>query len=455
MRRRRLLALLGAGVAGCAGRSPPRGEISNRETTAAPNGSRADRPSDGASADSGAAGDDDTERVDTAESGGANRADVDPGYAYPLPDVLDAFPSVGVRSVVDPESLVDADESWPVGPRDPGEGVVVDTATDLVVALRSARPGDVVRLPADLTLDLTGYEGLGVPPGVTLASGGPVEPDGSSLAGEPGESDGSGEPSESGGSGGAGARIVVEDDPAPLFRLDDGSRLTGLRVEGPRTSFGPYSWRREGTGVAVVGDGVEVDRCVLRGWGHAGVEIGRDGPVSGAHVHGCDLVDNLMTDLGYGAALFHGEALFQHNYLDDNRHGVACSGYADAGYEARYNVFGPRTVLQSVDMHSGDESGRRGGSQAGRYLDVHHNVFRATRRVTTGEPQTAVFVRGRPVEGARVVDNWFAHEASPTGVGAPGDAFYFSVPDLRAADVAVDGNRFGGRRPPNALTTPA
>ncbi|MFC4357830.1 hypothetical protein ACFO0N_07700 [Halobium salinum] len=314
---------------------------------------------------------------------------------------------------------------WPVG-----GSVGQDDADDVLQpgdgrslgeALGALRPGETLWVDGDCEVDCTAERGLRLPRRCVLAS--------------------------DRGSGRPGARLFTRRSPRPLLRLEAGSRLTGLRIEGPLSGPTAYDWRLESAGAGVVGSRVEVDRCLLRGWGHAGVEVGRDGTVSGTHVHHCQLLDNALSGLGYGVVVRHGEALLQFLYADGNRHAVACIGARDAGYELLNSYFGPRTYAHVVDMHRGEEVHPALGRQAGRYLDVHHNVFRATYGAD-GRPVSAVVVRGVPLTRSRVDHNWFAHAVAPVGPGRPGDAVVVDAVGRDATVVDVADNWFGAATPP-------
>ncbi|MFC4360173.1 hypothetical protein ACFO0N_19675 [Halobium salinum] len=349
-------------------------------------------------------------------------------YSHPLPAALSRFPALGGGDGYDPDAF--REHERPCGDRvtEADADRVVRDAGELAAAVDAAGRDEVVWIPGDATLDVTDLAGLEPAPGVTVAS-------------------------DRGLDGSPGARLLVRDPdepnerPRPLFRLaGDGSRVTGLCFEAPETDFAEYVWWKEGTAVSVDADDAEVDDCAFRGWGHAGVEVGRSGAVARTHVHHNHFVDNALRQLGYGVTVFHGDPLVQSNYFDDNRHAVACDGFADAAYVARDNLCGPRACGHVFDMHRAEEVSDDAGSQAGRRVDIVDNVVMA-RTGPDGEPETGIFVRGTPLEGGRIVGNQFAHPPMDDPRGGPGEAMALAVDDVAAAGIRVADNDFDVSEP--------
>src|SRR5690606_1454934 len=104
---------------------------------------------------------------------------------------------------------LDAGRVWPPDPP-PREEIEVRTVAELLAALASATRGEVIRVAAGASLDLTGHVGISVPAQVTIAG--------------------------DGGVGGAGGPLLFTTQQAtsPLFEVvGEGARFTGLRLRGP------------------------------------------------------------------------------------------------------------------------------------------------------------------------------------------------------------------------------
>jgi hypothetical protein len=348
-------------------------------------------------------------------------------YSHPVPDAFSEFPGLDGDGC-DPAAVREPDR--PCGDRATAADAdrTVRTADGLETALADAGPGSVLWVPGDETLDVTGLSSLGPAAGVTVASDRGLDgSDGALLrVRHPGEPD---------------------ERPRPLLDLrEEGARVTGLRFEAPETDFADHVWWKEGSAVRVDADGVEVDCSAFRGWGHAGVEVGREGPVARTHVHHNAFVDNALRSLGYGVVVFHGDPLIRSNYFDNNRHAVACDGYDDAAYVARDNFCGPRTYGHVFDMHRAGEVSADAGAQAGRRIDVLDNVVMA-RTDNDGDPVTGVFVRGQPLDGGRIAGNQFAHPPTSRPTGRAGEAYRLAVGDAEAAGFDVSDNEFGVSEP--------
>lgn len=99
------------------------------------------------------------------------------------------------------------------------------------------------------------------------------------------------------------------------------------------------------------------------------------------------------------------QATVKGNLFDYNRHAVSAWGTSQTRYEAAYNIQGTHTTSQIIDMHGGKDRGD-GTNIAGDWMKVHHNTFQHT---TTS---SGVVVRGVPVTGAWINNNWF-YNANP------------------------------------------
>lgn len=263
----------------------------------------------------------------------------------------------------------------------------------LLDALDDAGRGDVIHVPQDAAIDLTGESDLSIDDGVTLASGRGREHD-------------------------APGGVIYTDDYDTLFKVySDDVRVTGLRLRGPRFGYydpGNYS-AHESQGLWLLGENCEVDNCQIFGWSVAGVSVGSRNRPYRAHVHHNSIHDNAMEGYGYGVNLYNGHSLIEHNYFDMNRHSICGFGFETNGYEARRNLVGPKTASHAFDMHGLQESTSATSNVAGGNVHVHHNTFRFTEDVL-GRPQEAVTIRGVPAGRVLMEKNWFAHPEKPDGV---------------------------------------
>lgn len=349
-------------------------------------------------------------------------------FEHPIPDELSAYPSLGGGEHYDPDAVdidgrpcggrVTADDAdWVVDDIPAFERVFDDElGTDEVVWLRGDREFDLTEL------DLSRGTGLRIPDGVTVASDRGVD-----------------------GSDGATLTVSESTDFAPLFDVADGCRFTGVRLVGPETTYRDYDWTREGNAIQLVGDRVEIDDCLFRGWGHAAIKVGTDSDgvetaASAVHIHHCTLVDNALKQLGYGITVWHGDPYVHHCYMDGNRHSVSGDGAPDCSYHVADNVFGPNSYLPVIDMHRGEEAREGGGEQAGRFVEIRNNLVMRATSPHDGSLASGIYVRGNPTEGGVIRGNRFGYASDETGPDGKRGPIVFEgdVPD----GVAVEGNRF-------------
>ncbi len=254
----------------------------------------------------------------------------------------------------------------------------VRTLDELCKALAEAHAGQVVFIPGDVEIDMSGHEKLLIPEGVTLASA-------------------------RGWQGSAGA-LVYSTAPKTRGLLDAGGdyvRITGLRVRGPdptRADAPYYTW-----GLGTTHFGTEIDNCEVSAFAFAGIYV--RGGARRAHVHHCFIHHNQQSGLGYGVAVDEADVLVEANRIDWCRHYITgANGNPGTGYEARYNVCGPNANGHLFDMH-----GQASGSGiAGDWMNIHHNTVLCTEQVSIG-------IRGTPSQGAIIHHNWFYN---PRGVNA-------------------------------------
>jgi len=268
------------------------------------------------------------------------------------------------------------------------------TLAELLDALGRAKAGQIVYVPDEAEIDMSGQEGVVIPGGVTLAGG-------------------------RGRQGAAGGLLFsTKLKTFPLFRTGgDGVRVTGLRLRGPdpqrRTDemrklgkAGKYYSIPNSDGIQCVHKRLEVDNCELSGWSHAAVFL-RKGSAD-AHIHHNHIHHNQRLGLGYGVCLDQAGGLIEANRFDWCRHHVAGTGRPGTSYEARYNLVGEHANGHSFDMHGGADR-KDGTDVAGDRIRIHHNTFKATH-------VPGVVIRGRPRERCEVHHNWFLHAGSDRAV---------------------------------------
>ncbi|NMA09933.1 MAG: carbohydrate-binding protein [Methanomicrobiales archaeon] len=263
---------------------------------------------------------------------------------------------------------------------DPRVKFIVDTRSELLSALQSARSGDVIYVEGNANIDMTGSSDVRVPAGVTIAS-------------------------NRGENGASGGRIYQSSasgaDWSSLFLVNgENARFTGLRIQGPDPSTNSparvaiKSWSKR----------LEVDNCEIWGWGAAAVNVYSTADPdmkTGGYVHHNYIHHCQNSGLGYGVVVSsNAVCLVEANYFDYHRHAIAGGADAGNGYEARYNICGPNFTAgyaHNFDMHTGPNNA------AGDKILIHHNTFMAT------GPKDAfpVFIQGVPRTGAYIDHNWF------------------------------------------------
>lgn len=203
--------------------------------------------------------------------------------------------------------------------------VTVSTGEGLVEALKVAVVGAIIYVADDAQVDLTAYQDITIPGGVTLAGG-------------------------RGRDGGEGGLIFTKTvKSGRLFRTGGAKiRLTGLRFEGSHPGRERLTQRPIFLGI--YHPDVEVDNCEIFAWSCAAVGVG-SGATEGAWVHHNYIHHNQRAGLGYGVSLGRVHVLIEGNLFDFCRHAIASSGVPGSGYTARYNVHLENTISHVFDMH--------------------------------------------------------------------------------------------------------
>lgn len=280
-----------------------------------------------------------------------------------------------------------------------GDFVVADLE-QLLLALKEAKPGQVIFIPSENTIDLTTRIYieelvLEIPEGVT-------------LAGSRGDED----------SKGALLKSDALKTPVMIQAKGPGVRITGLRIQGPnperhlehhKRSFGPEGLGRDyyykfPVSRGIISDfSVRVDNCDISAFSGSAISL-RKG--SGHHIHHNYIHHCQYNGLGYGISHAAASSLIEHNLFDHNRHSIAGTGVSGCGYVARNNVELGTSLSHCFDMHGGRD--RKDGTEvAGTFMEIYNNTFYP--------PEPAVAVRGIPEEKCAVYQNWFIQHAEPSG----------------------------------------
>lgn len=277
----------------------------------------------------------------------------------------------------------------PVDPR--AATTTVSTREQLVAALAAAQAGDTVFVAGTASINLTGLKAIRIPDGVTLAS----------------------DRGQNGALGGLIYNTELElgdgGEAWKQFQVrGPGVRVTGLRLRGPDTGMlGRYEYDNSYGIEALGASDLLVDNNELSGWSFAAVRLDNtiEGRVYNNHIH-----HNRRNGLGYGVVLYNdASALIEYNTFNNNRHDIAGSGIRTQRYEARFNVTSAYENGHAFDMHGENEADGNGEPWAGGVMHIKNNSFRYT-------GYAGVKVRGRPMIGAWISGNCFAHSSASTAV---------------------------------------
>ncbi|MFC6953766.1 hypothetical protein [Halorubellus litoreus] len=266
---------------------------------------------------------------------------------------------------------------------DPSEATVtVSTLSGITSALSSASAGDIVYIDGSASID-AGSTHINVPPDVTLAS-------------------------DRGINDAPGAHIYTAAEPGEVIQVNDGARLTGIRLEGPHPGS-DTTGSSSASGVEMFHT-AEVDNCEIWGFSFAGIDI--EPSTVDAHIHHNVIRECNKDGLGYGVSVDGGNPIIEYNYFNYNRHDVATTG-DNYGYRFRYNHCGPLQVLHNIDAHS----------PAGTRYEIHNNVVETIFRTWDDLHNHIVVIRDVPNDECVIWDNWFfADEAIPS-LSGPTDTY--------------------------------
>lgn len=312
---------------------------------------------------------------------------------------------------------------------------VVESRSALLSAMKNASSSDVVFIPGDASIDLTGV------------SSAPIGADGVTLA------------SDRGQGGSKGGRITADDlasaNTSGVFKTSKSNvRVTGIRWEGPRPEwFDPggdhHSYAAEALHISEGGDNWEIDNNHFDGW--AGQAINQWGDQ--LQLHSNRFTRCQEEGLGYGIEIQKGMQYITCNYFNECRHDIASTGRPSTGYVARNNVCG---ITNNSYGHSLDVHGYpNGGDVAGKTCILENNtVMRRPPRSGAGrrEKDGGVHVRGVPSDKCVVRNNWFKHPDKPNGVGGRYEAYWQSNVGSSFRNMSASSNHYGtSSQPPSGV----
>src|SRR5450830_1915360 len=239
------------------------------------------------------------------------------------------------------------------------------------------------------------------------------------------------------GQPGALLRVAYEDEQPhewAVFTLDTGSRISGLRIEGPYQAANTAN-STIGLQLAVDALDVEVDNSEIYGWPWAAVSVkaSRQARIHHNHIH-----HNIKSGLGYGVVVQNGRtsADIACNVFHVNRHAVTGSGQGGERYEVHHNLVRPgggRDAYHQVDMHAYPNT-----TLAGAFLSIHDNWFDYGQYGTMS--RVVIGIRGIPSDGPPVIDGNFFNQ--PYHVSATQDSISLTLnPTPTKAELLRD-NRF-------------
>ena len=297
----------------------------------------------------------------------------------------------------------------------------VTSKASLLTALSSATSGQVIYVPEGITIDLTGQYPVGIPAGVTLAGnrGSRASPDapvslGATIKKRAHTPGFIGAPDING--------WYSSGWEEPMFyAMGNDVRITGLQLEGEMypQDYGNQK-RQTYESDYLVGifannkSGFAVDNNEIRGWAWSGISM-KNCP--DAYIHHNYIHSNQARGEGYGSNLYGGNALFEANLYDYNRHAITGAGLAGEKYEARYNIVlgnGDAIGGHHFDVHQ-DENG---GTFAGDKYWIHHNTFEDGVGINGGK-LASVAIRQRPTTGIYIDHNLFESVSTETEGGVP------------------------------------
>jgi PKD repeat protein len=299
---------------------------------------------------------------------------------------------------------------------EPSVKYIVSTKEQLADALGRAQPGEVVFVSGNAVIDLTNeLPIIAIPAGVILASNRGENGAKGALIKKRAHTPGFiGSPDING--------WYTSSWEEPMFyAMGKDVRITGLQLEGEMYPQDYGNQKRQTyesdylVGIfANAKSGFEVDNNEIRGWAWSGISM-KNCP--DAYVHHNYIHSNQARGEGYGSNLYGGNALFEANKYDYNRHAITGAGLAGEKYEARYNIVmgnGDAIGGHHFDVHQDED----GGLFAGDTYLIHHNTFEDGVGINGGK-LASIAIRQRPTTGMYIDHNLFETISTETEGGKP------------------------------------
>lgn len=312
--------------------------------------------------------------------------------------------------------------------------IIVHNRSELLSAIK--KPGAVIWIPEKVTINMGRGPTAGsnsIEPNVTIASNRHLR-----KKNNKGKGHKKGKKKSNKKDKGKGGLIKTDGYIQKIFTAKGPCRVTGIRFQGPEKKYfnPPHSliYSYAASCFHFTGKTAIVDNCEAYGWTAMAIALGtKDTPTQG-WIHHNEMHHNQMNHLGYPMELYNGIHLIEWNYFSKYRHAITGYGHPTNGYEARFNVVGPpggSPYAFAFDMHSLGEQDNYPirNTTAGKYLNVHHNVFEVTKH-------NAMSISGIPTKYARFCNNWCATSKDGNGKGVPA----VSAPDN--AKVRKKNNQF-------------
>jgi hypothetical protein len=292
----------------------------------------------------------------------------------------------------------------------------INTADDLYQSLLSAKLGDAIYIPGNISIDLTPtlikFRNK-YPPRFEIPSGVTLMGDGTRF-------------------GENGATLFVTDDVKDeVFRINSGARITGLKIKGPKNDSKLIGIQAYTT----PGDTIIIDNCELWGWNQAAIKNrGNTDKTSGKNnmIIRNNYIHDTTYKSGYGiATAFNAFTLIEYNKFKNNKHDVSASGRYGCDYTFRYNTnigqwLNPTVNKKShsVDIHGWPfdanikPENRNRNREAGSRVEIYGNHFK-----DPGNNEV-IHIRGIPEFYVKIYNNKFASNNV-----TPIEQKYINVPD--------------------------
>lgn len=254
-------------------------------------------------------------------------------------------------------------------------------------------------------------------------------------------------------------------EPDGMFELGENARLTGIRLRGPTSQTWNSRWfpgfipfasggpqRRENfrearfaRGITITTGSAQIDNVECYGWSTQGIVVNCPRCVGvpqnqsyprliALSTHDCGL-----SGYGYGVEIIMGHPIIRQCFFNATRHAIASFGWPSASYTVMDSVFGPATLLFSVDAHSlgenssgssGDPSDPRYRYRAGGLMRILRNTFTFNESMMiaptesisqggnpfAGSQQAAISIGGIPWKRCVVKGNTFVHDSLDAAV---------------------------------------